>query len=81
MAIDTRQKRFSMLGFDQFDEVLFQADGAVDADDRAHLLGLYSGIALDTPGDGGPATGVSRDNIAPVRKQRRLAWRMRARNT
>jgi len=49
MAVDTAQKRFSMLTIDNFDELLFQADGAVDGDDRAHLVGLYSGIPLDAP--------------------------------
>jgi hypothetical protein len=42
----------------------------------AHQQGMKVGDA-----GGGPAAGVSRDNIAPVRKQRRLAWRMRTRNT
>lgn len=46
MAVDTRQKRMSMINFSEGDQVLFEADGAVDADDRSHLLGLYSGIAL-----------------------------------
>ena len=47
MAVDTRQKRFSMMNFSWVPSlVLFEADGSVDADDRAHLLNLYSGIAL-----------------------------------
>jgi hypothetical protein len=50
MAIDTRQKRFSMLNFSWVPPVaLFEADGSVDADDRAHLLNLYSGITLENP--------------------------------
>lgn len=51
MAIDTRQKRFSVMTM--VSRVLqgpgmplFEADGAVDLDDRQHLLGLYSGIAI-----------------------------------
>lgn len=28
----------------------FEADGAVDADDRQHLLDCYSGIAFAAPG-------------------------------
>lgn len=28
---------------------LFEADGAVDLDDRQHLLGCYSGIAFGAP--------------------------------
>ena len=51
MAIDTRQKRFSMLHFSWVPGVsLFEADGTVDADDKYHLLHLYSGITLG----GGP---------------------------
>jgi len=51
MAVDTPQKRMSMLEFGdgQIWHTLFEADGAVDADDRAHLLGLYSGIDLVVP--------------------------------
>ncbi len=51
MAIDTAEKRFSMLNFGSTGTVhlLFEPDGAVDADDRAHLLDLYSGIALGAP--------------------------------
>jgi hypothetical protein len=52
MAIDTRQKRFSMLNFSWVPGVsLFEADGAVDADDRLHLLHLYSGISLGLPAE------------------------------
>ena len=48
MALTTRQNRFNMLYVASpvawFPH--FEADGAVDADDRAHLLHLYGGIAL-----------------------------------
>ncbi len=56
MAVDTRQKRMSMISFGDgvINHVLFEADSTIDADDRAHLLGLYSGIAL-----GSPVTGVA----------------------
>ena len=48
MAIDTKAKRMSMLSFAS---PLawghhFEVDGAVDADDRAHLLHIYGGNAL-----------------------------------
>ena len=47
MAVDTRQKRFSMMSFVAGESImLFQPDGSVDADDRAHLLDLYGGITL-----------------------------------
>ena len=52
MAVDTRHKRMSMLNFGDGTNihVLFEADaGAVELDDRAHLLDLYSGIALASP--------------------------------
>ncbi len=47
MAVDTRQKRMSMLNFGDGTNlhVLWEPDGTVDADDRLHLLDLYSGIA------------------------------------
>lgn len=46
MAIDTAEKRFSMLNFGDGTHIhmTFQADGAVSADDRFHLLDLYSGF-------------------------------------
>ncbi|NIL96468.1 MAG: hypothetical protein GTO62_04820 [Planctomycetales bacterium] len=62
MAIDTRAKRFGMLnfvsGFSLHVESLFEADGTVDADDRAYLLDLYGGIALDAPGGAVDAIGA-----------------------
>ena len=55
MAIDTRQKRQNMLSFASplAWQHHFEADGAVDADDRAHLLHLYGGNALSGPAGGG----------------------------
>jgi hypothetical protein len=51
MAVDTAQKRFSMMGLGQaVAPILFEQDGSVDADDRSHLLYLYSGITLSAPG-------------------------------
>ena len=46
MAIDSREKRMSMLGFGGGHnwDTLFEADSAVNADDRAHMLDLYSGF-------------------------------------
>ncbi len=51
MAIDTREKRFSMLNFGDGTHIhaTFEADGAVDLDDRQHLLDCYSGIAFGAP--------------------------------
>ncbi len=52
MAIDSKAKRMSMLAFASplAWQHHFEVDGAVDADDRAHLLHLYGGNALSTPG-------------------------------
>jgi hypothetical protein len=51
MAVDTAQKRFSMLNFGDGTTIhlLFEQDGAVDLDDRQHLLDCYSGIAFGSP--------------------------------
>ncbi len=50
MAVDTRQKRMSMLNFAEGSttHVLFEADGTVDLDDMQHLLDCYSGIAFNS---------------------------------
>jgi len=57
MAVDTRQKRFSMMSFGsaiRFNQ-MWEADGTVDLDDKQHLLNCYSGIAFDDiSGAGGP---------------------------
>lgn len=47
MAIDTNEKLLSMLNFGDGTtlHVLWEADAVVNADDRLHLLDLYSGIA------------------------------------
>lgn len=47
MAVDTREKRFAMMNLNRIPATnLFETDSTVDADDRAHLLALYGGIAL-----------------------------------
>lgn len=59
MAIDTKEKRLSMINFGDgaLEHLLFEADGAVDLDDRQHLLGCYGGVAFAPPTFGGPVTG------------------------
>ncbi len=47
---------------------MFEPDGAINADDRAHMINLYSGIALDSPG-GGPT--VISEWITRARRRRR----------
>jgi len=51
MSIDTKAKRMSMLTFASpiAWQHHFEVDGSIDADDRAHLLHLYGGNALDAP--------------------------------
>ena len=48
MAIDTAEKRFSMLNFGDGTHIhmMIAADGRIDADDRMHFLDLYSGFEL-----------------------------------
>jgi len=54
MAFDTAEKRFAMIAFGDGDQMLFEPDGAVDADNRWHVLGLFQYtlvvIPTDTPG-------------------------------
>lgn len=52
MAVDTAAKRYSMINFGADDNVMsFEVDGAVDLDDRQHLLGCYGGIAFAFTGN------------------------------
>ena len=49
MAVDTRNKRFSLLGFGHgygIPYVLPNPDGTIDSDDRAQLIYLYPGISI-----------------------------------
>ena len=60
--IDTREKRFSIMGMRSHalrgtTIPLFEADGAVDLDDKQHLLGCYSGIAFNNIAPSGPQAG------------------------
>ena len=49
MALDTAMKRFSMLNMaSSVYPLLYEPDGAVDADDRAFLLRVYGGNALSS---------------------------------
>lgn len=50
MAIDTRNKRFSMMGLNQpSPSVMANPDGTIGLADKAQLLFLYAGIALAVP--------------------------------
>jgi len=73
MAVDTREKRFSMMAFGDGNHlhVTFEADGAVDADDRQHLLDCYSGIAFSGAGP----SGSEWEMIPPWEKRRRYLHR------
>jgi hypothetical protein len=51
MAVDTAEKRFSMMNLGgSSPDILFEPDASVDLDDRQHLLDCYSGIAFGAPG-------------------------------
>lgn len=70
MAIDTAAKRLSALNFGR--GILLPApDGTIDAGDKATLLNLYRGIALDPPvvdvgGGLSPVAGLSAiDGLSP----------------
>lgn len=56
MAIDSREKRFSMLNLADGAHIhaTFEADGTVDLDDKQHLLDCYSGIAFASAAVGQP---------------------------
>ena len=46
MAVDSKEKRLSIINLGlPWWTTLPEADGAIDADDRLHLLNLYSGIS------------------------------------
>lgn len=49
MAIDTAEKRFSMMGLGKPHIKLMVPTGSVDAPQRSTMLDLYSGIALAAP--------------------------------
>lgn len=56
MAIDSRNKRMSLLGMGSpIPTVLTNADGAVETADRAMFLWLYYGLALASPSEPSPA--------------------------
>lgn len=70
MAIDTAAKRLSALNFGR--GILLPApDGTIDAGDKATLLNLYNGFALDPPvaavgGGLSPVVGLSAiDGLSP----------------
>ena len=46
MAVDTAEKRFSMMNFSDGVSIPFVPDGTVELADRQHLLDAYSGIAF-----------------------------------
>ena len=77
MAVDTREKRFSMLNLGDGTHIhaTFESDGTVDLDDRQHLLDCYSGITFE----GGVAaeSRVGERWAASVRRRTRIRARAR----
>ena len=49
MAVDTSEKRFSMLSFSESFNLHVEPQGSVGATSRATLMDLYAGITLDNP--------------------------------
>lgn len=64
MAIDTRNKRMSMIGLDESFVCLMKnpSGTGIDADAREMLLGLYVGIPLVPPPVFNPAWASTRAN-------------------
>lgn len=61
MAIDTTEKKLSLLNFGlPFWRTLPESDGTIDQDDKQHLLGLYSGITVVTAAVTVPQTQLPR---------------------
>jgi len=63
VSIDSKAKRMSMLSFASplAWQHHFEVDGAVDGDDRAHLLHLFGGNTLNNPS---PPTGRVMSSLA-----------------
>ncbi len=72
MAVDTREKRFSMLNFGDGTTIhtLPEADGAIDLDDRQHLLDCYSGNSFGAPPDAPTGFPLDADRVRAHRQQR-----------
>lgn len=62
MAIDTAEKKFSLMAFDEiWDEALPVPDGSLDQGDLQHTLWSYSGLLwADLPNSGGGSSGTGR---------------------
>ena len=67
MAFDTRAKRFAIMNFGRMPPIaLFEADGSIDRDDRAHLLGLYEGVFGDGVSVEIPKSDINLTSYAPT---------------
>ncbi len=70
MAIDTAAKRLSALNFGRGILLPFP-DGTIDSGDKATLLNLYRGIALDPPV---VAEAVVTGRWTRTRREARMPW-------
>lgn len=72
MAVDTAEKRFSMLNFGDGTTIhlLPETDGSIDLDDRQHLLDCYAGVAFDPPVGGPPVDPYLNLDANPVSARR-----------
>jgi len=71
MAVDSAQKRFSMINFCSSGigmHLLFQPDGAVDVDDRQSLLDLFSSGSAGAPAGLGQQWRRSRQRFHLLRR-------------
>jgi hypothetical protein len=67
MAVDTRDKRFSFLGFHlPQDWMMANPDGTIAKPDRAQLLRLYPGIALAMLPEDASVGGGALDDITSL---------------
>lgn len=69
MAIDTREKRMSMMNFGDGNNwhTLFEADSVIDQDDRLHLLDLYAGFgSIEAAGEGALSALTGLSGLTPL---------------
>jgi hypothetical protein len=67
MAVDTRKKRASALNVGGAVPVTLPTpDGEIDAGDRRHLAGLYSGLEDEEPPDAPPTFGITGSGVSQI---------------
>lgn len=75
MAIDTTEKKLSLIGFGRSHRLTLPfADGSLDQGDRQHLIGLYAGILAG-------AVAVSQPDFVWQLGARKTRWQLGTRKT